>query len=183
MTATLLTADEYIATGDVRPRWTQLINGEVIVNNPTIRHQMIVRYIEFAIESWTREQPGRGCSPGQVDVEFDQTNVLAPDVVWASEGRIPADGTHLDIVPELIVEVRSPLTWRYDMTVKFRRYEAAGVSEVWMVDTASNSVLVYRRSSPTSVTFDLADELVSGDFLTSPMLPEFVIDVTTLFDR
>jgi hypothetical protein len=38
MTATLLSADEYIATGDTRSRWTQLVNREVIVNNPTIRH-------------------------------------------------------------------------------------------------------------------------------------------------
>jgi hypothetical protein len=33
MTATLLTADDYIATGDTRPRCTELINGEVIVNS------------------------------------------------------------------------------------------------------------------------------------------------------
>jgi Uma2 family endonuclease len=183
MAATLLTADEYIATGETRQRWTQLINGEVIVNSPTIRHQKIVRFIEFALESWTRLQPGRGMSLGQVDAKIDASNVLAPDVVWASEGRIPADGTHLDFVPELVVEVRSPSTWRNDTTVKFQKYEAAGVNELWMVDTASNTVFVYRRSAPSSNTFDVALALESGDTLTSQLLEDFAIDVTTLFDR
>jgi Uma2 family endonuclease len=106
-----------------------------------------------------------------------------PDVLWASEGRIPADGTHLEIVPELVVEIRSPSTWRYDTTVKFQTYEASGVAEVWMVDTASNTVLVYRRSSPVSKTFDVAHELGAGDVLTSILLPDFAIDVAGLVAR
>lgn len=109
--------------------------------------------------------------------------MLAPDVIWVSEGRLPADGTHLDIVPELVVEVRSPSTWRYDTTVKeFRIYEASGVHEAWMVDTASNTVLVYRRSSPQQLTFDIALELGAGDVLTTPMLDGFALDITALFN-
>ncbi len=183
MTATLLTADEYIATGDARPRRTELIDGEVVVNSPTVRHQRIVQFIQFAVLLWLQAAPGRGDSPGQLDIKFDDNSVLAPDVLWASHGRIPADGTHLDFAPELVVEVRSFSTWRYDTTVKFRKYEAAGVAEVWLVDTASHSVLVYRRSSPAHETFDVALELGAGDMLTSPLLDQFVIDVTELFDR
>ncbi len=120
MTATLLSANEYIATGDTRSRWTELISGEVIVNNPTIRHQEVVGHIHFELRNWIRTKPGRGRSPAQIDVRFDHDNVFAPDVLWVSEGRMPVDGTHLDLVPELVVEVRSPSTWRYDTTIKFR---------------------------------------------------------------
>jgi Uma2 family endonuclease len=183
VTDTTLTAAEYLSTSDQRPRRTELINGEVMVNNPTIRHQKIVRYVEFALEEWTRSKPGRGVSPGQVDVRFDNDSVLAPDVLWASHGRIPADGTHLEIVPELVVEVRSPSTWRYDMTVKFRKYEEAGVLEVWMIDTASNTVLVYRRSSASSPVFDVAIELGTGEELKSPQLEDFALDISSLFAR
>jgi Uma2 family endonuclease len=183
MTATLLTADEYIATGDTRPRWTQLIDGEVIMTNPTIRHQKIVQFTQLAILQWLQESPGRGDSPGQIDVKFGDDTVLAPDVLWASEGRIPADGTHLDFAPELVVEVRSPSTWRYDTTIKFRKYETAGVAEVWMVDSASNTVLLYRRSSPDQPMFDVAFELGAGDSLTTPLLSGLAIDISKLFDR
>jgi Uma2 family endonuclease len=183
MTATLLTSDEYIATGDTRPRRTQLINGEVIVNNPTIRHQEIVSYIHHRFMTWMEEKSGRGRSPGQIDVKIDSDNVFAPDVLWFSEGRLPRDGTHFDGAPDIAVEVRSPSTWRYDTTVKFRKYESIGVGEVWLIDTASNTVLVYRRSEPAAPTFDVALELGTDDQLISPLLADFALDVGTLFDR
>lgn len=183
MTAPLLCADEYIATGDKRSRWTELINGEVIVNNPTIRHQEIVSYIHVELRIWMKAEPGRGRSPAQVDVRFDHDNVLAPDILWVCEGRMPPDGTHLDFPPDLVVEVRSPSTWRYDTTVKFRKYEASGVAEVWLVDTAAHTVLVYRRSTPDAEVFDLAFELGNGETLISPLLRDFSLNVTELFDR
>jgi Uma2 family endonuclease len=183
MTATLLTADDYLATGDTRPRWTELINGEVVMNNPSVRHQVTLSYIHMELMTWARGGPGRGTSPGQLDIKFDNGNVLAPDVLWVSEGRLPRDAAYLDFVPELVVEVRSPSTWRYDTTVKFRTYEAAGVSEVWLVDTASNSVLVYRRSTPSSPDFDIALELAEGEVLTSPLLQDFALDIGALFNQ
>jgi Uma2 family endonuclease len=64
MAATLLSADDYIATGDTRSRWTELINGEVIMNNnPTIRHQEIVSHIHVELRMWMRQKVGRGRSP------------------------------------------------------------------------------------------------------------------------
>lgn len=183
MTATLFTSDEYIATGDTRPRSTQLINGEVIVNNPTIRHQKIVSRVHFELMLWTEASSGRGQSPGQIDVQIDRDNVFSPDVLWVSEGRLPSDGTHFSEAPDLVVEVRSPSTWRYDTTVKFRKYESIGVGEVWLVDTASNTVLVYRRSLPTTPHFDVALELGTDDILTSPLLAHFALDIKNLFNR
>jgi Uma2 family endonuclease len=183
MTATLLSADEYITTGDTRPRWTELINGEVVVNNPTLRHQKVVTFIHVELVVWTRGGPGRGESPGQLDIKFDGGNVLAPDVLWVAEGRLPADTVFLDFAPDLVVEVRSPSTWRFDTTVKFRIYESAGVGEVWLVDTASKSVLVYRRSNPAVPEFDIALELYEGETLLSSLLEGFSLDITALFNR
>ncbi len=183
MAATLFTADDYITTGDSRPRATELINGEVVMNNPTVRHQSVVSFIHFELMLWTRGGAGRGKSPGQLDIKFDNGNVLAPDVLWVSEGRLPTDAVFLEFAPDLVVEVRSPSTWRYDTTVKFRTYEAAGVAEVWLVDTASKSVLVHRRSHDASPDFDVALELGEGEFLVSQMLEGFSLDITALFNQ
>jgi Uma2 family endonuclease len=183
LTATLLTADQFIASGDRRHRWTELVNGEIVMTNPTIRHQRIVQFIQFAILRWLEAAPGRGDSPGQLDIKIDDETVLAPDVLWASDGRIPADGTHLDVAPELVVEVRSPSTWRYDTTVKFRKYEKAGVAEVWLVDTAAHTVLVYRRSTPSTDSFDVALELGSDEHLETALLPGLTVNIGELFNR
>jgi Uma2 family endonuclease len=62
-------------------------------------------------------------------------------------------------------------------------YEVAGVSEVWLVDTASKSVLVYRRSTPSSPDFDVALELEEGEVLVSPLLEGFALNITALFNQ
>lgn len=57
---------------------------------------------------------------------------------------------------DLAVEVRSPSTWRYDIGTNKATYEHHALSELWLVDTESGAVLVYRRSSPSVPDFDVA---------------------------
>lgn len=62
-------------------------------------------------------------------------------------------------------------------------YEQLGLAELWLVDTAADVVLVYRRSSPKAATFDVASELPAGESLATPLLPGFSLDLASLFDR
>jgi Uma2 family endonuclease len=179
---TLLTADEYLATGDERPRFTELINGDVIVNTPTFRHQRIAARINVLIAIWCDAEPGRGESPLSVDAKLDTGNVFAADVMWLSQDRMPkGDAPHLVGPPSLAVEVRSPSTWKYDLGTKKMTYERAGLPELWLVDSSANTILVYRRSSAESATFDVELEVGAGEELTTPMMPGFVLDVGALF--
>ena len=86
-------------------------------------------------------------------------------------------------MPDLCVEIRSDSTWRYDVGVKKRVYEVARLPELWLVDDASETVLVYRRSTLRSDTFDVALELGSGEAVTSPQLPGFELTLDELFRR
>ncbi len=179
---TLLTADEYLATGDERPRFTELINGEVIVNSPTYRHQLLAARIRFLITMWCEAEPGRGESPDTVDAKLDTGNVFAADVLWMSAQRTPKkDIANLDGPPDLAIEVRSPSTWRFDVGTKRLTYERAGLPELWLVDTAAKTILVYRRSTPNEPTFDIALEVGDGEELTTPMMPGFALDIAALF--
>ena len=77
-----------------------------------------------------------------------------------------------DRVPELVVEVRSRSTWRYDIGRKRELYIHNGVKEVWLVDPFSRSIVVYCG--------DEAHEFVAEDTLTSPQLPGFAPSVGEL---
>jgi Uma2 family endonuclease len=179
---TLLTADQYLATGDERPRCTELIDGEVIVNTPIVRHQRIAARLRFLISVWCEAEPGRGESPDPIDAQLDTGNVFAPDVQWISAKRMPeADAGHLVGPPDLAVEIRSPSTWRYDIGAKRATYERAGLPELWLIDSASNSILVCRRTLPTGATFDVTLEVGANETLTTPLLPGFELDVGQLF--
>ena len=56
-----LTADEYFALD--LPERHQLVNGEIVVNEPGFRHQRIVLEIVSALREWTRAEPGRAVRP------------------------------------------------------------------------------------------------------------------------
>jgi len=117
-----------------------------------------------------------------LDVKIDDYNVFGPDVMWYAEGRVPErDSERPYPLPDLAVEVRSPSTWRYDIGAKKAGYERAGLSELWLVDTAADEVLVFRRSSRAAATFDVALELDAGEVLGSPQMPGLAVALTVLF--
>lgn len=176
-----LSATEYLTLRE-RPRFSQLIDGDVVVNQPSGYHQYLVGELYARLREWTLAAPGRGQAGLSVDVRVDERNVYAPDAWWLSgPGRPTRDTVFPPSLPDLAIEVRSPSTWRYDVGVKKARYEANGLPELWLVDHVADTVLVYRRSAPGVPEFDVALEVGRGETLTSPLLPGFRLELATLF--
>lgn len=178
-----MTAEEFLA----RPERTsatrsELIDGELVTSEPTWNHNNAQMAIASALQVWSRSASSRGRAGLPLDVQFDDDNVYVPDVVWYREGRVPPrDAPPPYPVPDLAVEVRSPSTWRFNIGLKKDIYERDGVAELWLVDTAADVVLVFRRSTPEAPRFDVALELDSGETLTSPLLPGFALAVSEVF--
>jgi Uma2 family endonuclease len=182
-TATRMTAEEYFAVSVEGDR-KQLVDGFIVVNEPTLLHNYAQVAILYALVDWIRAAPGRGMASTPTDVVPDQYNVFGPDVVWLSEDRIPERlDRRLEGMPDLAVEVRSPSTWRYDIGKKRAAYERAGLPELWLVDTSSRTVIVCRRSAREVPSFDMELELSEADELTSPQLPGFTLPVERIFPR
>ena len=181
LTSTRLTAEEYFALPPTEKR-TQLIDGEIVVTEASLRHQRITLELAHQLTLWLRENPGHGEAGIPVNVHLDDSNVFAPDVWWVPEASRPArDAKRIVGPPALAVEVRSPSTWRYDVGSKKSTYERLGLRELWLVDTEANSVLVYRRSGPKAGGFDVALEFEAGEVLTTPLIPGFSLVLADLF--
>lgn len=175
-----MTADAFLELED--PRRTELVEGEVIVHQPGHLHQYVVMDLFRALDAWISKDPKRGQVWIPLDVKLDVRNVFAPDLLWYREGRtLRRDARAPSPLPDLAVEVRSPSTWRYDIGAKKTAYERHGLRELWLVDTSADVVLVYRRSSPRSPTFDVSLELTADDELTSPLLPGLALPLRALF--
>ena len=171
-----LTADAYLARED--PRRTELVEGVLVVNEPTVLHQRVVGLIYAALLAWTRAGSGRGVVSLPLDVRLDDATVLAPDVLWFAD-EIDVGAPRAPRMPDLAVEVRSPATWVYDVGPKRDLYERHGLRELWLADTASRTVLVYRRTRE-HVGFDVQAELTAEQTLSSPLLPGFAVAIGEL---
>lgn len=163
-----LTVDEFLSRE--YPRHTQLIDGVVVLNQPALLHQHVCGLFYEALAQWTRSPKGSGMATLTLNVVLE-SSVLAPDLLWFATPP-PMDSKRAPLPPDLIVEVRSPSTWRYDVGRKRELYRELGVRELWLVDTSSRSVLVYRQDG----TWERGEE----DSLVSPMLPGFQARVGTL---
>jgi Uma2 family endonuclease len=182
-TAQRMTAEQYYdvtVEGDRK----QLVDGRIVVNEPKAVHMLLQLRLAFALHGWVRGGEGRGLALLPTDVRMDEFNVYGPDLLWFRQERIPADlDGYPEHVPDLCVEIRSPSTWSHDVGAKKRVYEAGGLAELWLVDDAAETVLVYRRSAPGCPNFDVALELGRGETLGSPMLPGFALSLEELFAR
>jgi Uma2 family endonuclease len=117
----------------------ELVEGHLLKEaTPVYGHQQLVLRVYDALKDLVPE----GCvlvSP--LGVPIDELNVFQPDL--AVFGERPPDDESDSLVPRLVVEVLSASTRSRDRGIKRRRYLAAGVAEVWLVDREFEAVEVH----------------------------------------
>lgn len=180
-----MTAEEFLAlpVSELGGPWN-LVDGEVVVNDPTALHGDVVEVLLFALASWTRATPGRGKVAVPRASRIDCCNVFSPDILWYREGRAPDSYDPPPYpLPDIAVEVRSPSTWRYDRGPKRAGYEREGLPELWLIDTIEKQVLVLRRSRAGIPRFDTESQLGTDETLTSPLLPDFALPLAGVFPQ
>lgn len=164
-----LTAVEFADLPD-RGTPTELIRGKIVeMNVPAPRHGEICANITTLINPHVRGQ-GMGrlvSNDGGILTERDPDTVRGGDVAYYSYDRVPQGpmpAGYLDVVPELVFEVRSPTELWSRLIAKAAEYLEAGVTAVCLLDQVSETVQVYRVDElPRTLHAD--DELYLPDIL------------------
>ncbi|WP_433018575.1 Uma2 family endonuclease [Kribbella sp. CA-294648] len=134
-----LTRDELARMPDDGHRY-ELIDGSLVMTPaPSARHQDVV--LNLAVLLKTICPPDLKVVVAPFDVVISQDTVMEPDVLVARR----ADFTERDLpmAPLLAVEVLSPSTRRFDLTLKFSRLEAAGCPSYWVVDPDTPELIAW----------------------------------------
>ena len=148
-TQPLLTAEEYAQLPD-RGVPTELVRGRVVTMNvPAPRHGEICANITTLINPHVRGKGmGRVVSnDGGILTTRDPDTVRGGDVAYYGYARVPKGpipAGYLDVVPELVFEVRSPTDRWARLITKAGEYLEAGVTAVCLLDQVSETVQVYR---------------------------------------
>jgi Uma2 family endonuclease len=153
-----------------------------VVDSPVVLHQHVLQELLFRLMLWVKAEPGRGQCGFEVDVKVDGRNVYKPDIWWYSEGRKPGVGNfRLPDLPDLVVEVLSPSTRRYDLGIKRARYEQYGLPELWVIDPKAVTATLWRRSGAGVPVFYVTIKVERDGRLASPHMPGFEVKLAGLF--
>ena len=111
-------------------------------------------------------------------IDSDPDTVRAPDLAFMSAERQPQDAdedSYLDVVPDIVGEVRSPNDTRPEVRAKAEMWLSHGVRLCWVVDPDTRTIDVHRPGVAV-VTLGEGDTLDGGD-----VLPGFTCAVATVF--
>lgn len=114
----------------------QLIQNQLIMSPaPLDAHQVATGEIYAALLYHVKKNKLGEVRIAPYDVYLDSNNAFQPDITFmANENLYRIQPTGLHGAPDLVVEVLSPGTQRYDRGKKKTVYERNGVKEYWIVD-------------------------------------------------
>jgi len=139
-------AREYYQLSDYEEHdFIQLIDGEVMIGRSlTLKHQAIVRDLLLLLGLIARETGGTAFT-APTEVYLDVHNVYEPDVLYLTpDTECRLEEKRIVGAPDLVVEVLSPSTAKYDRQEKYEAYQQYEVNEYWIVDPVHEVVEVWQ---------------------------------------
>lgn len=135
----------------------EILGGELIVSpSPSSKHQWVSDELTARIRSFgLQEQLGLAFS-APLDVRLGRHNIVQPDIIFLlNEHLHRLENWGIEGSPDILVEIVSPSSRGNDRIRKSASYADHGVSEYWIVDPDSQSILT--------------QELVAGEYVPIPM--------------
>lgn len=147
--------------------------------SPSRFHQDILLNVAFLFRTYLETNPIGKVYIAPSDVCLTDLNVYQPDLYFVSNARKPIlseEGT--EGAPDLVVEILSPKTARFDKGPKREVYARTGVRELWIVDPTLKQIQVFYlgQSSDVPVATYSSDQKVE-----SPLLPGLEIQLERVF--
>jgi Uma2 family endonuclease len=145
------TWDDFVALGEDDLR--ELIDGELVeVEVPTARHEDIVILLGHYLAAWADAGHGGRARASGYKLRVSEHRGLMPDVQFYRRGNDAVRDQEAGLVrgrPDLVVEILSLSSRRYDRVTKLRGYAELGVPEYWLVDPDARTLerLVLRDGS------------------------------------
>ena len=136
------TWDDFVALEEDDRR--ELIDGELVeVEVPNLQHEQIVAALCYWLTAWAKAGHGGRVVASGYKVRISDRRGVMPDVQFYIRGNdAPAtqDNGLVHGRPDLVVEIVSPSSRRYDRVTKLRYYAERAVPEYWIIDGKARTV-------------------------------------------
>ncbi len=124
----------------------QLIEGDLVMApSPSFHHQDIAGNLYFIIRDHLRTHPTGTVCIAPLDVFLSDLNVFQPDLLFIRKENASIIHKHgIESAPDLVVEILSKTSAKYDLGAKRAVYARTGVEEMWVIDPSRRTLAIYR---------------------------------------
>ena len=172
-------------------RRMELIDGFIhFLSTPNTLHARVSSNLLFEIGNFIEERKDKShIYHAPFDVRLPMNNEMEDDKIYnvvQPDICVICDLSKLDDkgcigAPDLIVEVLSPSTLKYDWNYKFNLYETAGVREYWIVDPKAKVINVFLLQPDGK--YDLGTVYECNQKALVHIFEGFEIDLNELFEK
>jgi len=158
----------------------ELIGGKLIlVPAPKTIHQEISGKIYRKVAGFVDNNNLGKVFYAPVDVLLTEKDKPQPDILFVSKERLHIiTEANIKGAPDLVIEILSPSTSKWDKVEKSKLYYKHGVKEYWIVDPESKVVEIFMPGEKNWILFQAYDD---DDILTSPLLAGLEISLEDIF--
>jgi Uma2 family endonuclease len=158
----------------------ELLDGVMVVHSPEkTRHEQEFRFLFVLMNLFAYAHHWGEVLGSMATVHLGECRKVKPDIaaVRLERAHIITEDA-IEGVPDLVLEIVSESTRRYDFGEKRKVYEEAGVPEIWLVDFERKVVMVVRR-----VGRRYRSEAKSRGILRSQVMKGFWLKVEWLWQK
>jgi Uma2 family endonuclease len=125
----------------------ELLDGVMVVHSPEkTRHEQEFRFLFVLMNLFAYAHHWGEVLGSMATVHLGECRRVKPDIAAVRLERVHIiTEDAIEGVPDLVLEIVSESTRRYDFGEKRKVYEEAGVPEIWLVDFERKVVMVVRR--------------------------------------
>jgi len=163
----------------------EILRGELIVSpSPNRRHQRTVLSLGRILDVHVNTQNLGEIFVAPFDVVLDadssvSENIVQPDLMFVSKDRLNIiTDDNIRGAPDLVIEVLSDSTARYDRVEKMRAYIEFGVKEYWIIDADQKILEAFDLTGDEPV---LQAPLAESDVFKPKLFPGLEISLSELW--
>lgn len=158
----------------------EILEGELLMSpSPNTKHQIVLLNLAAILKSFVERNNLGQIFIAPYDIVLSKYDVVQPDIIFVlNKNEQIIKSTHIEGVPDLVIEIISPGSAQRDRIIKRKIYALHGVKEYWMVHPEKEQIQVLRLEKGD---FRKITDLTKEDVLTSPMFNGLEIRFADVF--